>query len=1029
MAERLEVQLPDIGDFARRRRRRAARRASASASTKEQSLLVLESDKATMEIPAPAAGVIEELRVRVGDHVSEGDADRGDAGRGRDAPRRQPAPKPTAAPRPPRDRSRARSSPRPAADAQRAPTPRARRQPSPSRPRSPADADAPAARARDPVGAPARARARRRPRARAGHRAQGPHHARRRAEVREGVALAGRGAPGVPIAGIAVAAPLEIDFSKWGETELAAAAPHPPALRREPAPQLGHRPPRHAVRRGGHHRARRRSAARRRTKPKQRGVKLTFLPFVVKAVTAALREFPHFNSSLDRTGESLIVKKLLPHRRRGRHRERPRRARDPRRRQEGPVRAGAASSRISRRARAAASSARRTSRAAASASRASAASAARFFTPIVNHPEVAILGVSRMQWKPVWRDGAFVPRLILPLSLSYDHRVIDGADAVRFTTAPHGAGGRPAPAVAVAVSQSLVVRVPDIGEFQEVDVVEVLVAVGARVESGQALIVIESEKASMEIPSPAAGVVESLAVALNGKVSEGDPICTLQVDAAAAARAGDETAPAPPPRRARRARGGAGARCAGAETIEAELLVLGGGPGGYTAAFRAADLGKSVVLVERYPTLGGVCLNVGCIPSKALLHMAEVIEQAHALARARRRVRRAEARLRAHSRAQGRGRRRRSPAGSTGSRSSARSGSINGRGRFVGPNELAVSARARRDARPLRAGDPRHGLAQRGAAGPAGRSAHPRLDPRARARRPAGAAARRRRRRDRARAGHRLSGLRLARGDRRAARTAARRRRPRSRAPARAPPARALRAHPARDAGGVGRGAAETGSQVTLEGAGARPRELRSHARGRRPPPEQRRHRPRRARRAPRRARLRPASMRSCARTSRTSSRSATSRGRRCSRTARRIRARWPPRWRPGSPRRSTRARFRRSRTPTRRSRGWASPRRRRGVRASPCARASSRGARAGARSACGRGEGVDQAALRGGARAPARCGLVGAHAGELIGEVALAIELGADAHDIGLTDPPAPDAVRDRRASPRRWRPARSPT
>jgi dihydrolipoamide dehydrogenase len=178
------------------------------------------------------------------------------------------------------------------------------------------------------------------------------------------------------------------------------------------------------------------------------------------------------------------------------------------------------------------------------------------------------------------------------------------------------------------MARSLVVTVPDIGEFHDVDVVEVLVAVGARVEAGQALIVIESEKASMEIPSPAAGVVESLAVALNAKVSEGDPICTLHVEG--------EAAEAPPPRKQEAAAAApapaAAAAPARGEALEAEVLVLGGGPGGYTAAFRAADLGKSVVLVERYPTLGGVCLNVGCIPSKALLHMAEVIEQARALA-------------------------------------------------------------------------------------------------------------------------------------------------------------------------------------------------------------------------------------------------------------------------------------------------------------------------------------------------------------------------------------------------------------
>jgi len=182
---------------------------------------------------------------------------------------------------------------------------------------------------------------------------------------------------------------------------------------------------------------------------------------------------------------------------------------------------------------------------------------------------------------------------------------------------------------------SLVVRVPEIGEFHDVDVVEVLVAVGDRVAAEQPLIVIESEKASMEVPSPAAGVVESLAVAVNAKVNEGEPILTLRVEAEAkpeatspgrkASEERKERAAPPAPAPAARPAVSVG------EATRVDLLVLGAGPGGYTAAFRAADLGRSVALVERHPTLGGVCLNVGCIPSKALLHMAEVIEAARAL--------------------------------------------------------------------------------------------------------------------------------------------------------------------------------------------------------------------------------------------------------------------------------------------------------------------------------------------------------------------------------------------------------------
>jgi dihydrolipoamide dehydrogenase len=182
------------------------------------------------------------------------------------------------------------------------------------------------------------------------------------------------------------------------------------------------------------------------------------------------------------------------------------------------------------------------------------------------------------------------------------------------------------------MSATLEVQVPDIGDFEAVDVIEILVKPGDRVEKESSLITLESDKATMEIPSPAAGVVNRLIVKIGDKVSQGSPILVLDAaEARVPAPAAPPAAKAPPAAPATApiaAAAGATAVPAAAADTACEVLVLGSGPGGYTAAFRSADLGKKTVLVERYPTLGGVCLNVGCIPSKALLHAAKVVTEA-----------------------------------------------------------------------------------------------------------------------------------------------------------------------------------------------------------------------------------------------------------------------------------------------------------------------------------------------------------------------------------------------------------------
>jgi dihydrolipoamide dehydrogenase len=170
---------------------------------------------------------------------------------------------------------------------------------------------------------------------------------------------------------------------------------------------------------------------------------------------------------------------------------------------------------------------------------------------------------------------------------------------------------------------------PDIGDFKDVEVIELLVAVGDSVKAEDALLTLESDKATMDIPSPYAGTIKKLSVAVGDKISEGSLLGKIEVDSDAA-EAPTPAAPAQEDKPASAAKPAAAA--VGDADIEAEVVVLGAGPGGYTAAFRAADLGKKVVLVERYDTLGGVCLNVGCIPSKALLHTAQIINEAEHMA-------------------------------------------------------------------------------------------------------------------------------------------------------------------------------------------------------------------------------------------------------------------------------------------------------------------------------------------------------------------------------------------------------------
>jgi pyruvate dehydrogenase E2 component (dihydrolipoamide acetyltransferase) len=450
MGDTVEVLLPDIGDF---EDVDVAELLVAPGDhvEAETSLIVLESDKASMEIPSPVAGIVRSLAVAVGDKVSQGSliARIETKEEARAAPVEPERPARTEPPASAREAERSvRAEPAPRAEPERRVEPERSEEPSETaeeletsaEAETPAESEAvesqpPRAGIALPHASPSVRRLARElgadlrlvP-------GSGPKGRILEEDVQGYVkSMIAKGtAAGVPIAGVAVAAPVEIDFAKFGPIESSPL----PRIRKLSAANL-HRSWVTVPHVTQHDEAdiTDLDAFRREMKPEAeaRGVKLTFLPFVLKACVAVLREQPRFNASLDHTGENLILKRyfhigvavdtpnglVVPV------------VRDADRK--GLLEIAAELMELSARART-----RKLMPGDLQGGSFSISSlggiGGTFFTPIVNHPEVAVLGVGRMDWRPVHQGGAFVPRLVLPVSLSYDHRVIDGADAARFTT-------------------------------------------------------------------------------------------------------------------------------------------------------------------------------------------------------------------------------------------------------------------------------------------------------------------------------------------------------------------------------------------------------------------------------------------------------------------------------------------------------------------------------------------------------------------------------------------------------------------